>query len=114
MCGNITSQRRATAGADRYTASGNDIVRMTRSPLMRTAVSKAKKTSAAKAIGICACGAVAIEIDVPAFWAWHDHSRASQRAQGCAYATYIGVWKSRMRIVKGAKSITRFEDTKAG
>jgi hypothetical protein len=53
---------------------------------------------------------VRIEIAVPAFWAWHDHSKASRRAQGCAYATYVGCWKSRVRIVKGTKSITRFEE----
>jgi hypothetical protein len=69
---------------------------------------KPAKPSQGKAVGVCACGAVRIEIDVPAFWAWHDHSKASQRAQGCAYATYIGVWRSRFRIVKGAKSIARF------
>lgn len=60
------------------------------------------------------CGAVRIEIDLPAFWAWHDHSAASRHAQGCAYATYIGCWRSRMRVVQGAKSITRFEDKATG
>lgn len=74
-----------------------------------TATKPAKRTQG-KAVGVCSCGAVHIEIDVPAFWAWHDHSKVTQRAQGCAYATYIGVWKSRFRIVKGARSITRFED----
>jgi hypothetical protein len=75
-----------------------------------------KETSAAKprvtgkARGECLCGAVEIEIDIPAFWAWHDHSKVTQRAQGCAYATYIGVWKSRMRVAKGAKAITRYLD----
>jgi hypothetical protein len=71
---------------------------------------QAAKPSQGKAAGVCACGAVRIEIDVPAFWAWHDHSKATQRAQGCAYATYIGVWRSRFRIVKGTRSITSFED----
>jgi hypothetical protein len=71
---------------------------------------KPAKASQGKAVGACACGNVRLEIDVPAFWAWHDHSRATQRAQGCAYATYIGVWRSRFRIAKGAKSIARFED----
>ena len=71
---------------------------------------KPAKPSQGKATGVCACGAVRIEIDVPAFWAWHDHSKATQRAQGCAYATYIGVWRSRFRIMKGTRSITRFED----
>jgi hypothetical protein len=75
-----------------------------------TQAEKPAKPSQGKAVGVCACGAVRIEIDVPAFWAWHDHSKATQRAQGCAYATYIGVWRSRFRIVKGTRSITRFED----
>jgi hypothetical protein len=72
---------------------------------MRTA-----KNSSAKAAGACLCGAVRIEIAVPAFWAWHDHSKASRRAQGCAYATYVGCWKSRVRVLKGARGITRFEE----
>jgi hypothetical protein len=55
-----------------------------------------------------------MEIEYPAFWAWHDHSEASRRAQGCAYATYVGSWKSRFRIAKGAKSICKFEDKLAG
>lgn len=62
------------------------------------------------AAGICACGKVRLEIDVPAFWAWHDHSEATRRAQGCAYATYVGVWKSKLRVTKGADHIARFAD----
>jgi hypothetical protein len=67
-------------------------------------------TKPATASARCICGVVRMEIDVPAVWAWHDHSAASQRAQGCAYATYVGSWKSRFRILKGAKHIRRFED----
>jgi len=26
--------------------------------------------------GQCLCGAVQVEIGLPAFWAWHDHSRS--------------------------------------
>ncbi len=70
----------------------------------------ARKLSAARATGDCLCGAVRIEIAVPVFWAWHDHSKASQRAQGCAYATYVGCWKSKLRVVKGGKSISHFEE----
>jgi len=73
---------------------------------------KSTKKSTATAVGHCACGAVEIEIDVPAFWAWHDHSRATQRAQGCAYATYIGCWKSKVRVARGAKCVQRYEDSK--
>lgn len=62
------------------------------------------------AVGTCACGTVKIEIAVPAFWAWHDHSKASRLAQGCAYATYVGCWKSKVRVLKGQKSIHRFEE----
>ena len=64
--------------------------------------------------GRCACGEVRLEIDVPAFWAWHDHSAASRRAQGCAYATYVGCWKSRCRVLQGAERITRYEEPETG
>jgi len=68
-----------------------------------------------KALGIaqgqCLCGSVGFEIDVPARWAWHDHSIASRRAHGAAYATYVGSWRKRFRITKGetwiAASTTR-------
>jgi hypothetical protein len=62
--------------------------------------------------GRCLCGAVELQIDFPAFWAWHDHSVASRRAHGAAYATYIGCWRKHVRVVKGRTSIARFEDTK--
>jgi len=76
---------------------------------------KAKpKASAVQARGACVCGAVRIEIDVPAVWAWHDHSERSRRAQGCAYATYVGSWKSRFRILEGEEHLSRFEDAAAG
>lgn len=64
--------------------------------------------------GRCLCGAVVIEIDFPAFWAWHDHSTASRRAHGAAYATYIGCWKKHVRIAKGEKKIGRFEEKETG
>lgn len=78
---------------------------------MRKSEKPAKASTArGSATGACVCGAVRIEIDVPAFWAWHDHSKASQHAQGCAYATYVGCWRSKVRVVKGARSISHFED----
>ena len=60
--------------------------------------------------GQCACGRVQLEFDFPAFWAWHDHSKATQRAHGAAYATYVGVWRSRLRIISGETDIVRFEE----
>ena len=75
---------------------------------------KPAKASAVQSLGQCVCGAVRLEIDVPAVWAWHDHSAASRHAQGCAYATYIGSWKSRFRVLEGAGHIKRFEDTEHG
>ena len=60
--------------------------------------------------GRCLCGAVKLEIDFPAFWAWHDHSTASRPAHGAAYATYIGCWRKHARVAKGRRSIARFED----
>src|SRR5260370_18641614 len=62
------------------------------------------------ATGQCQCGRVAFEIDTPARWAWHDHSPASRRAHGAAYATYVGSWRKRFRIIKGTTGITRYED----
>lgn len=61
--------------------------------------------------GACLCGGVEIEIDMPAFWAWHDHSEASRRAHGAAYATYAGCWKSKVRVRKGETLISTFNDT---
>jgi hypothetical protein len=60
--------------------------------------------------GQCLCGRVGFEIDTPARWAWHDHSAASRRAHGAAYATYVGSWRKRFRITKGSAAVTRFED----
>ena len=81
--------------------------------MRRSAVAgKSLTASAEKATGHCLCGAVEIEIGIPAFWAWHDHSKSSQRAQGCAYATYLGCWRSKVHIAQGSKSIARYEDTK--
>lgn len=62
----------------------------------------------------CVCGAVRIEIDFPARWAWHDHSVASRHAHGAAYATYVGSWRSRFRVTDGITKITHFEDRIAG
>jgi len=64
--------------------------------------------------GQCLCGGVRFEIDFPARWAWHDHSSESRRAHGAAYATYVGSWRSRFRIIAGLSAITRFEDKAAG
>src|SRR4051794_27430783 len=60
--------------------------------------------------GHCLCGAVTFEIDYPAFWAWHDHSRASRLAHGAVYATYVGTWRKRFRITAGEREIKRFEE----
>ena len=73
---------------------------------------KATTAKSAKSSAGCLCGAVRMEIDLPAFWAWHDHSKASQRAHGCAYATYAGCWKSRVRVLKGAQNIFSYEEPK--
>src|ERR1700723_3222026 len=72
----------------------------------------APKLSGRRVVGRCLCGGVELEIDFPAFWAWHDHSTSSRRAHGAAYATYIGCWRKHARMVKGQRSIARFEDAK--
>jgi len=77
-------------------------------------IAKNPSKNSGTAIARCLCGAVRMEIGFPAFWAWHDHSKSGRRVHGCAYATYVGSWKSRLRVVKGAKSIRCFEDEGAG
>lgn len=77
---------------------------MAKSPLSE------RRAHALKAEGQCLCGAVAFEIAVPAQWAWHDHSSASRRAHGAAYATYVGTWKSRFRFIRGEDNLTRYQD----
>lgn len=77
---------------------------------------KKSKTLASpkRAGGQCLCGAVRFEIDVPARWAWHDHSEPSRRAHGAAYATYVGSWTKRFRLLDGEDAIARYEDAAAG
>lgn len=76
---------------------------------------KRKAYSNASAVaGQCLCGAVRFEIDFPAFWAWHDHSRASRLAHGAAYATYVGTWRKRFRITAGEDEISRYEEEQTG
>jgi hypothetical protein len=70
----------------------------------------ASKVETGCVTGACLCGAVRLEIDFPAFWAWHDHTRASRIAHGAAYATYAGVWRKRFRVTEGQARIGRFED----
>ncbi len=53
----------------------------------------------------CLCGAVTLEIDVPARWAFHDHGKAARQAQGAAYVTYVGSWQKRFRILAGEDKI---------
>ena len=70
-------------------------------------------TAVGIAKGQCLCGGVCFEIDVPARWAWHDHSAASRRAHGAAYATYVGSWRKRFRVTSGEADIACFEDRNA-
>ncbi|HEY5107645.1 MAG TPA: GFA family protein [Caulobacteraceae bacterium] len=39
---------------------------------------------------------------------------ASRSAHGAAYATFVGSWKSRFRILKGEAAITRFKEEATG
>jgi len=73
-------------------------------------VEKLRPMGPTRAEARCACGDVVVEIAVPAQWAWHDHSAASRKAHGAAYATYVGSWKSRFRFVQGEDCLTRYED----
>jgi hypothetical protein len=78
------------------------------------ALPETAKRDRVTAEGACVCEAVRVAIVVPAVWAWHDHSAASRHAQGCAYATYVGSWKSRFEITAGAEHLTRYQDEATG
>jgi hypothetical protein len=78
------------------------------------AMKREARSGAAAVPGRCLCGAVRFEIDYPAFWAWHDHGRASRIAHGAACATYVGTWRKRYRVTEGADAITRYEDKQDG
>jgi hypothetical protein len=88
--------------------------RQSRCEVSKAAIETTREPSAAIAEGQCVCGKVQFEIGVPARWAWHDHSKASRHAHGAAYATYVGSWRSRFRITKGASGITRFRNETTG
>ncbi len=60
----------------------------------------------------CLCGAVTMDIDVPARWAFHDHGASARLAHGAAYATYVGSWRKRFRVTKGEDAISHYEETK--
>jgi hypothetical protein len=88
-----------------------------RSGAVRTAEHEEKREAIAPArpaAGHCLCGAVGFEIDFPARWAWHDHSRATRLAHGAAYATYVGSWRKRFRITRGKAEIRTFEERETG
>src|SRR3984885_2131252 len=96
-------------GISRFRVRANARPGMTKARTGKTHMAKAA-TAAGIAQGQCLCGKVSFEIDVPARWAWHDHSPASRRAHGAAYATYVGSWRKRFRITSGKTEIARFED----
>lgn len=62
----------------------------------------------------CLCGAIGLEVDLPVFWAWHDHSAGSRVAHGAAYATYAGCWRSKVRVARGEAVLARFVDEARG
>ncbi len=68
----------------------------------------------ASATAECLCGAVHLAIETPARWAWHDHTAASRTAHGAAYATYVGSWRKRFRVVEGEQHINRYDDKATG
>jgi hypothetical protein len=76
----------------------------------RRPADKPAMPDAITAKGGCVCGAVRFAIVVPAVWAWHDHSAAGRRAHGGAYATYVGTWKSRLRMIEGEDYVARYQD----
>src|SRR5215472_17865075 len=81
----------------------------------KSAPRKARKaTERTDVEGCCVCGDVVIVLAFPAYWASHDHSSATRHAHGAAYATYVGSWKSRVRVLKGEAKLARFENVETG
>jgi len=79
---------------------------------LKSPITRRNPSSAAKRVsGHCICGVVEIEINFPAWWAWHDHGKPSRLAHGAAYVTYIGCWRKHVRFTKGTRKIARYEDT---
>jgi hypothetical protein len=68
------------------------------------------KSRAKTATAKCLCGAVEIEMTLDPVWAWHDHSPASRVAHGAACATYVGSWKSKLKVTKGEDAISTFTE----
>ena len=63
--------------------------------------------------GRCLCGAVELRFDFLAFWAWQDHSDGEpSRSRALRTRPISAVGGSAPALVKGQKSIARFEDAK--
>jgi hypothetical protein len=75
---------------------------------------KPKLKAAAVISGRCLCGAIEVETDAPVFWSWHDHTAPSRRAHGAAYATYVGTYRSKVRVVKGEDALSHFVEEGTG
>jgi len=73
--------RPMTGSAKQSTAPQKDWIASSLSLLAMTTAWNSAMAKAAKAAGIasgqCLCGKIRFEIDVPARWAWHDHSLAA-------------------------------------
>jgi hypothetical protein len=74
---------------------------------------KPKLKVAAVIAAKCLCGAVEVETDAPVFWSWHDHTAPSRRAHGAAYATYVGTYRSKVRV-SGEEKLSHFVEEATG
>ena len=73
----------------------------------------ASNLSARHVSGRCLCGAVELEIDFPAFWAWHDHSRGEPsraRRRVCDLYRLLAQARLRGEGPKKHRSLRRCED----
>ena len=60
--------------------------------------------------GQCLCGNVGFEIDVPARWAWHDHSSASRPSSWRGVCDLCRKLAQALSHHRGEKDIARFDD----
>ena len=72
-----------------------------------TALSSSGRKSQAAALAVPCNYSLIFPLSGPGIY-----SAAGRSAHGAAYAAYIGCWRKRAHVVKGQRSIARFEDAK--
>ena len=64
--------------------------------------------------GRCLCGRVRFEIELPTDFCAHCHCSMCRRAHGAGYVTWIGVNRSRFRLVGDSAALARYDSSDHG